>query len=156
MIAKHTLSIVCVLLLGSVLATGAHPIAGTTVLSRRASKQVTDSEAREVRFIERFYADCVFGEHEDPHSVTERSCTEKLRKRLRATYAAEYDGEGYAIWLFRSGAQDGPSDESRVTSVIRLGKGLYRVELIDMGIEGSRTLKLVTRDGKLFFDEITE
>ena len=58
--------------------------------------------------------------------------------------------------VMRSGAQDGPSDESRVTSVIRLGKGLYRVEFIDMGIEGSRTLKLVTRDGKLFFDEITE
>lgn len=154
MIAKHTLRIVCALLAGTSLPAQAYRIAYTAVPACQASKQITDSESREVRFIERFYADCVFGEHEDPHSVTERSCTEKLRKRLRATYAAEYDGEGYAIWLFRSGAQDGPSDESRVTSVIRLGKGLYRVEFIDMGIEGSRTLKLVTRDGKLFFDEI--
>ena len=39
----------------------------------------------------------------------------QLQKQLKDNY--EYDSEGYAIWNFRTGMQDGPRDISKVTSV---------------------------------------
>ncbi len=153
---KYTAGILCTLL-GTHLAVEACTVAGNPeTAAQQHAEQPADSASREIRFIERFYADYVFGKHGDAHEAVGRSCTKELRERLRAVYAAEYDGEGYAIWLFRSGAQDGPGDESRVKSVSRLAEGLYRVEFLDMGIEGTRTLKLATHDGMPLFDEIGE
>ena len=76
----------------------------------------------------------------------------KLQKQLKDNY--EYDSEGYAIWNFRTGMQDGPSDISKVTSVTALGNGLYKVNFIDMGIKGNRTLKIIDVNGTLKFDAI--
>ena len=50
--------------------------------------------------------------------------------------------------------QDGPSDISKVTSVTALGNGLYKVNFIDMGIKGNRTLKIIDVNGTLKFDAI--
>ena len=96
-----------------------------------------------IQFIKDFYANYVFGA---------KHCTAKLQKQLKDNY--EYDGEGYAIWNFRTGMQDGPSDISKVTSVTTLGNGLYKVNFIDMGIKGNRTLKIIDVNGTLKFDAI--
>ena len=85
-------------------------------------------------------------------SGSKKHCTAKLQKQLKDNY--EYDGEGYAIWNFRTGMQDGPSDISKVTSVTALGNGLYKVNFIDMGIKGNRTLKIIDVNGTLKFDAI--
>ena len=84
--------------------------------------------------------------------AVKKHCTAKLQKQLKDNY--EYDGEGYAIWNFRTGMQDGPSDISKVTSVTALGNGLYKVNFIDMGIKGNRTLKIIDVNGTLKFDAI--
>ena len=85
-------------------------------------------------------------------TAVKKHCTAKLQKQLKDNY--EYDGEGYAIWNFRTGMQDGPSDISKVTSVTALGNGLYKVNFIDMGIKGNRTLKIIDVNGTLKFDAI--
>lgn len=84
----------------------------------------------------------------------EKYCTEKLKRRLKDDYTHEYDGAGYAVWKFRTGCQDGPGDVSQVASVTALGNGLYAVKFIDMGIEGTRTVRVVCEDGGLKLDSV--
>ena len=96
-----------------------------------------------IQFIKDFYANYVFGAKNYVPAV-KKHCTAKLQKQLKDNY--EYDGEG--------GMQDGPSDISKVTSVTALGNGLYKVNFIDMGIKGNRTLKIIDVNGTLKFDAI--
>ena len=110
-------------------------------------------DAEAVRLIEMFYADYVFG-GEDYAPGVEKYCTEKLIRWLKDDYTHEYDGAGYAVWNFRTGCQDGPGDVSQVVSVTALGNGLYAVKFIDMGIEGTRTVRVVCEDGGLKLDSV--
>ena len=110
-------------------------------------------DAEAVRLIEMFYADYVFG-GEDYAPGVEKYCTEKLKRRLKDDYTHEYDGAGYAVWKFRTGWQDGPGDVSQVVSVTALGNGLIAVIFIDMGIEGTRTVRVVCEDGGLKLDSV--
>ncbi|MCS2585423.1 hypothetical protein NXY00_24190 [Bacteroides sp. BFG-551] len=41
-----------------------------------------------------------------------------------------------------------------MTSVAVLANGFYKVDFIDMGIKGNRTLKIVNENGTLKFDSI--
>ena len=107
--------------------------------------------AKVIQFIKDFYTNYVFGTKNYIPAV-KKHCTAKLQKQLKENY--EYDGEGYAIWDFRTGAQDGPSDVCKVTSVAVLANGFYKINFIDMGIKGNRTLKIVNINGTLKFDAI--
>lgn len=115
----------------------------------RQSPKIDNAEA--IRFIKSFYTNCVF-KTTNYIPILKKHCTAKLLKELKDDY--KYDGEGYAIWNFRTGQLDGPSDISKVTAVTASGKGLYKVTFIDMGIKGCRTLKIVNENGTLKFDAI--
>ena len=71
-------------------------------------------------------------------------CSAALLKKLGDAY--EYEGDGLASWLFRSGAQDGPSGRHEVIKVESQGDGWYLYEFYDMGVKGSHSLKLVKGD----------
>jgi hypothetical protein len=93
--------------------------------------------------IEAFFEE-VFNEryYEDGDGFYAKFCTENLKKKLKEAY--EYDGEeGYATWKFRSEAQDGPSDEYKLTKFTPEGNGWYKYEFIDMGIPGSHRIKFI-------------
>lgn len=64
-----------------------------------------------------------------------------------------YDGEGYAVWVFRTEAQDGPNEVSSLDQVTPLEDGWYEVKFTDMGIKGSHQFKLSEKDGKIFVEE---
>ena len=69
-------------------------------------------EAKTPEMIKEFYKKYVFDNMQEREEVTDdvikKYCTKKLAKKLADDY--EYEGGGYAIWDFRSGAQDGDSD----------------------------------------------
>lgn len=48
----------------------------------------------------------------EDYGFLKKHCASSLLKKLSDAY--DYDGDGYAVWLFRSGAQDGPGDEHSV------------------------------------------
>ena len=75
-----------------------------------------------------------------------------MAKKLRDDY--EYEGGGYAVWDFRSGAQDGDSDAELRTDVEKLGNGKFKACYIDMGRSQSVILTVVVEDGKVLMDEI--
>lgn len=119
----------------------------------RMNELPAESDADAVRMIRSFYAECVFGRGDYVPGV-ESCCTERLRRQLREAFSQEYDGEGYAVWNFRTGCQDGPSEVSEVTAVTASGENVYRVDIIDMGIEGRRTVHLVRENGMWKIDAL--
>ena len=104
-----------------------------------------------IRFVEAFYARYVFGT-DDPAEAIRRHCSPELQRQLHEHYG--YDDDGYAVWMFRTGLQDGPENRSEVSAVTPQGEGLYKVNFIDMGTPGSRTLKIIVARGTLIIDAI--
>ncbi len=102
--------------------------------------------------IEDFYAEYVFGGTELTTHIVESFCTEKLKEKLAADY--DYDGDGYASWDFRTEYQDGPSSESRITSIETISSTQYLVSYVDMGHTGRTLITVVVSEGTVQFDEV--
>ena len=94
----------------------------------------------------------------DNTAYLKRHCTKKLLKALKAAYDYEYDSQpdAYAGWLFRSGAQGGPSDAHKVLRVVSLGNNWYQYTFLDMGIKCTNKVKVIKVGNKLMFDEIKQ
>lgn len=94
--------------------------------------------------IEGFFTDVFNERYYEDEGFIKKYCTDNLQKKLKDAY--EYDGEeGYATWKFRSDAQDGPSNEYKLTKFIPEGNGWYKYEFIDMGVRGSHRIKVITQ-----------
>lgn len=76
----------------------------------------------------------------EDYEFLENNCSAGLLQRLSNEY--DYDGGGYAVWLFRSGMQDGPTNESRILEIEQLGDGWYRYKALDMGHFFDKYIKL--------------
>ena len=115
-----------------------------------AMESVSVEEQNQVKaFLQELYDKYVFGTEEfrDFEEIVEHFSPQILTK-LRNEF--EYDGGGYAVWLFRTGAQDGPEDKSEVTSISTEGDGWYTVSFSDMGIKGSCRFQAKIVDGTVF------
>lgn len=104
--------------------------------------------------LEEFYNDYVFG-NKDFSRIANKVCTPRLLQYLKDAYEYECEnGECYAMWLFRSGNQDGTSDECRVVNVKDEGDGWVGVLFIDMGITDTVYIRFVSYNGQKLMDEI--
>ncbi|WP_455540689.1 hypothetical protein [Prevotella fusca] len=94
----------------------------------------------------------------DNSAYLKSHCTKKLLKVLKTAYDNEYDSQpdAYAGWLFRSGAQDGPSNAHKVLRVVSLGNNWYQYTFLDMGLKCTNKVKVVKVGNKLLFDEIKQ
>lgn len=121
--------------------------------SRRAMENV--EAANGITWVD-FYNDYVFG-NKDFSNIAHTICTPKLLQFLKDAYDQEYeclDGECYAMWLFRTGNQDGVSNVSKVTNITNESDGWVKVSYIDMGIEGATYIKFISYNGQDYMDEI--
>lgn len=80
----------------------------------------------------------------------EKHCTSEMLKRLQDEY--EFEGGGYATWIFRSDAQDGPNERHEIISVNPEGDGWFHYEFYDMGNKGEHSIKIIEKDGELMID----
>lgn len=113
----------------------------------------TDAESV-ATFLKAFYAHYVF-DAESMEKIANDVCTPKLLKYLEKEY--DYDcmeGPCYAMWCFRTGMQDGPSDVSKVTEVIAENDGWFKVSYLDMGNEGVTRIRFIMTHGKYKMDEV--
>ena len=94
------------------------------------------------------YVLCTRGYHN--FSKIKSHFSPKILKKMRKEF--EYDGGGYAVWIFRTGVQDGPS-ESQLRSITPEGDGWYKVSFSDMGYKGSCRFKAEIRDGEVFISD---
>lgn len=82
----------------------------------------------------------------EDYGFLKKHCSDSLLKKLSDAY--DYDGDGYAVWKFRSGAQDGPSDEHSVIHIEDNGDGWFTYTAIDMGITFRKKIR-ISHDGRL-------
>lgn len=103
--------------------------------------------------INRLYENEVFYNVEDKDFDISDICTADFLKRL--SEANEYDTDGYATWLLRSGMQDGQDIPSKVISVVPGENNTVIVNWSDMGLKGSTTFTMVKSDGQWKIDNAT-
>ena len=123
-----------------------------TVLQESSSDNALDAKA--IEKIQTFYSKHIFGNEFANDSVIAKYCTKSLAQELSKAYDNEFsDGGGYAVWKFRSNAQDG-EDIHEIEKIEPLGNGRYLVHYNDMGNKGSHTITIVQQDGEIFFDKL--
>ena len=111
-------------------------------------------DAKSIEKIQTFYSRHIFGDEFANDSVIAKYCTKSLALELSKAYDDEYsDGGGYAVWKFRSDAQDG-EDIHEVEKIEPLGNGKYLIHYNDMGNKGTHTITIVQQDGEIFFDKL--
>ena len=117
-------------------------------------KTSNDVDSKAIAKIQTFYSKHIFGNEFANDSVIAKYCTKSLAQELSKAYDNEFvDGGGYAVWKFRSNAQDG-EDIQEVEKIEPLGDGKYLVHYNDMGNKGTHTITIVQQDGEIFFDKL--
>lgn len=123
-----------------------------TVQQESSSSNTFDAKA--IAKIQTFYSKHIFGNEFANDSVIAKYCTKSLAQELSKAYDNEFsDGGGYAVWKFRSNAQDG-KDIHEIEKIEPLGNGKYIVHYNDMGNKGAHTITIVQQDGEIFFDKL--
>lgn len=105
-------------------------------------KQFPTIEAR----IRQLYERLVFATAKDPDFKIADICTADFLQRLKK--ANEYNPDGYATWLLRSGMQDGDDTPSIVLSILPRKDNKVLVNWEDMGHLGSTTFSMTESDGE--------
>ena len=127
-----------------------------------ASDVVSDEEGKD--FITMFYQ-YYWGEKEydkgnresGDDALIDDFCTAKMQQKARDEYEYDYEGpeseKPYAVWIFRSGAQDGLGD-SRLVNVESSGDGTFIANILDMGHEAKLKMNLVKENGEIKIDDV--
>lgn len=110
-------------------------------------------QAKAVEFIRGFYDEFVLGGGEVTAHVAESYFTPILEKSLSELY--DYDGEGYAVWEFRTGAQDGPSKVSKVISIMPQNRHEYLVTYRDMGLTGQTLVTISEQKSQIQISKVS-
>ena len=84
-------------------------------------------------------------------SFLRKHCTKKMQNVMSA---GAYEGELFDGSVFRSNAQDGPSEKFGLISVEAIGDSWYKYKFWDMGMKYTNKVKVVEVDGEPKFDKV--
>lgn len=127
----------------------------SVIVEETAPSDADIIEAQAPDIIKEFYKKYVYDDKAVlTDEVVNKYCTKKLAKKLADDY--EYEDGGYAVWDFRSGAQDGDSDVQELTKVESLGAGKFKVHYNDAGNKGVCILTVIMENGNVLFDGISQ
>lgn len=119
---------------------------------RAEAADAAEDESAIQDFITNMYEKDLYTEND----FIEKHCSKALQQYLKDQY--EYDGEGYAFWLFRTSSNDGkPGAEnvtSKVLSITKDNEGWYHYTFIDGGWHGENKIKLHMENGRVVMDEL--
>ena len=123
---------------------------GDVVADSIKVEALQEPEAKEIEnFITYMYNEKSY----EDYDFLKRHCTKRMLKVLRVCFDLDCDyGDCYAGWVFRSGMQDGPSEEYGIIKIKPTGNGWYSYEFYDMGIHSSNSIKVIKKDGILLID----
>lgn len=123
-----------------------------SAVTEESAANQPNQNAKAIEKIQEFYQKYVFGREAMTREVAYKYCTKSLAKKLADDY--DYDGDGYAVWDFRSSAQDGDSDVQEVTNIEELADNMYKVTYDDMGHKGVCIITVVSEGDDILFNEI--
>lgn len=94
-----------------------------------------------------FYAQYILADNELSEKQAHEFCSDRMIKQLKQDYSDEYDGNGLAVWDFRTGADDGEG-QSKLMGIKKIKDHVFEVSFSDMGNEATATLTCVdTNEG---------
>ena len=105
--------------------------------------------------IRKFIVDMYENQRYMDYNFLRKHCTPELLRHLKEKYV--YDGDGYAVWLFRTDAQDGKPGshgKDKVTKVRKDIEGWYHYEFTDGGWRGENKIKVSISDGKVMMSQV--
>lgn len=100
--------------------------------------------AQIVSMIAELYNDYVFGSKEFDEAEASRFCTKRMAEKLKADY--DFEGGGYAVWDFRTDAQDGAEGDG-LKSISKKAENVYSAVIYDNGVKADVDLFIVIEDG---------
>ena len=119
-----------------------------------ASSPEEEAEANPV--IVDFITDMYENHRYQDEAFLKKHCTQRLLTYLQENY--DYDGEGYANWLFRTSSQDSkPGAEGtpdKVSKVTIDEDGWYHYVFTDAGWQGENKIKAFVENGKVMMDQL--
>ncbi len=127
-------------------------LVGENKLDEEEKVEMQEDDAAIQDFITNMYENHLYYEYD----FLEAHCSEGMLQYLKDQY--EYDGEGYAVWLFRTSSQDGkPGAEGvkdKVHSITKDSEGWYHYTFTDAGWNGENKLKVHVENGKVVIDDL--
>lgn len=102
--------------------------------------------------ISELYTDYVFGSKTFEKKDADRFCTQRFADKLYRDYDYE-DGDGYAVWDFRTDAQDGASGDG-LKSVSRIADNVYSAIIVDNGVRATVDFLFAEENGMLKIDAV--
>lgn len=115
--------------------------------------QKAQEEQRIISFITDMYNNNKYEEY----SFLKRHCTPKMLRKLKADYDYDcYDGDCYATWDFRTGAQDSnyPDERNGINSVKHIEGSTYEYDYYDGGWRGRTRINITIVDGVEKIDDV--
>ena len=115
-----------------------------------------DDAERNDSLIRDFITNMYENKRYEDYDFLEAHCTAKMLKHLKDEF--EYDGDGYAVYMFRTGAQDyKPGAENikdKVLSITKDNEGWYHYIFTDGGWHGENKIKVCVENGEVIVDEL--
>lgn len=124
----------------------------STILLFAQNEKIVVIPSQPIEFLQTLYTSYVFGTND--FEEIKSHFDNRIIKKLKDAYV--YDGDGYATWLFRTGCQDGPSDESSVLEIIPQKDNWFQVSYSDMGNKGKTRFKVKKAKGKVVVEDFEE
>lgn len=120
-------------------------------------KAKAEQDAKAKAMIRKFFEIATCGSKINyDYRYLESHCTEKLLNKLKEDYEGYAENiDGYAIWDFRTWAQDGDLGlKTKIISITSLGDNWYRYDYFDCDSRCAKKIRFVNENGKLKADQI--
>lgn len=114
-------------------------------------------KAQEEQQIISFITDMYNNNKYEDYKFLKRHCTPKMLRKLKADYDYDcYDGDCYATWDFRTGAQDSnyPDERNGIISVKHIEGSTYEYNYYDGGWRGRTRINVSIVDGVEKIDDV--
>lgn len=118
------------------------------------AKADEEAKKQEEQAIKAFITDMYNNGRYMDYDFLRQHCTQRMLAKLEEEY--EYDGEGYAVWLFRTSAQDGKPGAKEGSKVISIkpDTSYYRYKFYDQGWLGENKILVFCYEGNCYIDDV--
>ena len=130
----------------------------TVIVDGQSSDSVRQAHNNEenkviIEFLTNMYNNSLYYEYD----FLENHCSRPLLTMLENDYDYDHEGVAYAIWDFRTSAQDGKPDSDNTNKIINVesvGDGWFTYEFYDQGWRGKKRVKAFVKDGEVIMDAL--